>query len=239
MAIETKHEINYVSNIGQNINYNKSLSDAERKAKLSIMENGKTKIDELLRKFTLLDESNGNSLEYIEQTVEKLYSINEKLVVVVDNFHKIRTPSSGATDPKNRFTFLSEEMKRITNRFDIPLLMTVELRKPNGNKPPTADDLKDTVDLHYDSDIVFLLHSDSERNKDSTKFIDVNIAGTYYRSPIVDLIVAKNKLSGFKGTIEYVLTPSLAIYQEESFIMNQAHGKTALRAVNEDSGCPW
>jgi len=243
MAIETKHEINYVSNIGQNVTYNKSLSDAEKKTKLSIMENGKTKIDELLKKFTLLDEANGNSLEFIEQTIEKLYGINNKLVVVVDNFHKIRTPSSGATDPKNRFTFLSEEMKRITNRFDIPLLMTVELRKPNGNKPPTADDLKDTVDLHYDSDIVFLLHSDSERNKDSTKFIDAKIDGTYYRSPIVDLIVAKNKLSGFKGTIEYVLTPSLAIYQEESCIrkalVRSAISSTGREVSATSVGCPF
>jgi len=243
MAMETKHEINYVSNIGQNVTYNKDLSDADKKEKLSVMEKGKVKIDELLNRFTLLDETNGNTLEYIEQTIEKLFDENPELVVVVDNFHKIRTPTVSGSDPRSRFTFLSEEMKRITNKFDIPLLMTVELRKPNGNKPPTADDLKDTVDLHYDSDIVFLLHSDSERDKDSTKFMDANIGGNVYRSPIVDLIVAKNKLSGFKGTIEYVLTPSLAIYQEESCIrktrVQNALASTSYGKEVVDSGCPW
>lgn len=243
MAMQTMREINYVSNIGQNVTYNKTLSDDERKKILSLMENGKKKVDELLKRFTLLDEIDGNNLEYIEQTIEKLYVVNKKLVVVVDNFHKIRTPSVSGSDPRSRFTFLSEEMKRITNRFDIPLLMTVELRKPNGNKPPTADDLKDTVDLHYDSDVVFLLHSDSERNKDSTKFIDARIDGTVYPSPIVDLIVAKNKLSGFKGTIEYVLTPSLAIYQEESCIrkalVQSAIQSTTKSADAKDSGCPF
>lgn len=217
LAIETIREINYVSNIGQSITYNKEMPDAERKKELALMDSGKLKLDELLKQFTLLDEVDGNSLEHIEQTIETVYAANPKLVVVVDNFHKIRTPSSGAKEPRNRFTLLSEEMKRITNRFDIPVLMTVELRKLNGNSPPTADDLKDTVDLHYDSDIVFLLHSDAERNKDSIKFVDVRAEGKVYRSPIVDLIVAKNKLSGFKGTIQYIFVPSLAIYQEEDY----------------------
>jgi len=244
LAMQTMQEINFVSNIGQHVTYNKEMSEEDKKSKLSTLEVGKAMIDVLLSRFTLLDEMDGNSLGYIEKTIEKLHELNPRLVVVVDNFHKIRTPSRGASEPKNRFTLLSEEMKRITNRFDIPVLMTVELRKPNGNKPPTVDDLKDTVDLHYDSDIVFLLHSDSERNKDSTKYIDAMINGKEHHSPIVDLIVAKNKLSGFKGTIEYVLVPSLAIYQEEDYFRkNLAQGVMRLKnigvEVKKDVGCPW
>jgi len=239
LAIETIREINYVSNIGQSITYNKEISDEERKKELALMDEGKLKLDELLNRFTLLDEVDGNSLEHIEQTIETVFEENPKLVVVVDNFHKIRTPNVGAKEPRNRFTLLSEEMKRITNRFDIPVLMTVELRKLNGNAPPTVDDLKDTVDLHYDSDIVFLLHSDAERNKDSIKFVDVVAEGKVYRSPIVDLIVAKNKLSGFKGTIEYVFVPSLAIYQEEAF-GPRIYRKSELGVdVTGIEQCPW
>ena len=238
LAIETIREINYVSNIGQSITYNKAMPEAERKKELTLMESGKSNLDELLNHFTLLDEVDGNSLEYIEQTIETVYAANSRLVVVVDNFHKIRTPSSGAKEPRNRFTLLSEEMKRITNRFDIPILMTVELRKLNGNSPPTVDDLKDTVDLHYDSDVVFLLHSDAERNKDSINFVDVVAEGNVYRSPIVDLIVAKNKLSGFKGTIEYIFVPSLAIYQEEKY-GPRISLKTTNSGASSMDDCPW
>lgn len=239
LAIETIREINYVSNIGQTITYNKDITEEVRKKELSLMESGKKELDKLLNRFTLLDEVDGNSLEHIEQTIEKIYAINPKLVVVVDNFHKIRTPSSGAKEPRNRFTLLSEEMKRITNKFDIPILMTVELRKLNGNTPPTVDDLKDTVDLHYDSDMVFLLHSDGERNKDSLSFTDVVAEGKVYRSPIVDLIVAKNKLSGFKGTIKYTFVPSLAIYQEEKYGPRVSRMTDLGSDVTGEEQCPF
>lgn len=213
LAMEAKKEINYVSNIGQNIRFRKDLSEKEKKERLKEIDQAKGRVDKLLERFTLLDEVDGNSLDFIHNTIEQAYKINPKLIVVVDNFHKIRVPSKSGVDAKSKFTYLSEGMKEITNTFDIPVLMTVELRKLNGTAKPSPDDLKDTVDLHYDSDVVFMLHSEYERNKDTNKYVVIDGV----TCPVIDLIVAKNKQSGFKGEIELVITPHLALYQEKKY----------------------
>ena len=217
LAIEAQAEINTVANIGQRIRLNKDIDDEQKKDFLHRFEMAKQRVDKTLERLILLDETDGNSVDFIKDTVEQMYLKNNKLIVIADNFHKIRTPGIHG-DAKSRFTHLSEEMKGLVNKYDIPLLMTVELRKLNHDGPPTPDDLKDTVDLHYDCDVTFMLHSESERKEDSDKFHYID--GKKY--PIIDIHVQKNKISDFKGKIEYVLIPEKAIYHEMESLKTRA-----------------
>ena len=215
VAEEAKMEINKVANIGQKIKNNSALDIDKRTEMVERVEKSKEKVDELLDSLILLDETDGNSLDFIKNTVEHTSIRNEQMVVIVDNFHKIRTPNINS-DAKTRFTYLSEEMKALCNRFEMPLLMTVELRKLNHDGAPTPDDLKDTVDLHYDSDVTFMLHSETERKEDSDRTYIID--GTEY--PIVDIHVQKNKVSDFKGKIEYVFIPQKASFCELEDLKN-------------------
>lgn len=209
LAGESQLEINRVANIGQKVMRNQYLSDVEKESYVRRIGAARDRVDRLLESMVLMDETDGNTIEFIKETTEQIYMRNNKIVVMVDNFHKIRTPGIKG-DARSRFTHLSEEMKALSNRYDLPLLMTVELRKLNHEGPPSPDDLKDTVDLHYDCDVAFMLHSESERKEDSTrlKIIDGK------RYPIVDVYVQKNKQSDFKGKLEFVLIPEKALYYE-------------------------
>ena len=210
LAMEADTEINIVANIGEKIHKNQGLTESQRISHMKNFNRSKDKTDKLLEKLILLDETDGNSLDFIKSVTEKACLRNDRTVVVVDNFHKIRTPNT-KTDARARFTHLSEEMKALSNKFDIPLLMTVELRKLNHPGAPSPDDLKDTVDLHYDCDVTFMLHSEAERKEDSDKYKMLN--GKKY--PIIDVHIQKNKISDFKGKIEYVLIPEKALYYED------------------------
>jgi len=209
LAMEANIEINKVANIGEKVRKNKDLSSEQKENYLKNFNISKEKTDKLLENLILLDETDGNSLDFIKQVTESAYLKNDNLVVIVDNFHKIRTPGVN-TDAKARFTYLSEEMKALSNKYEIPLLMTVELRKLNHNSAPNPDDLKDTVDLHYDCDVTFMLHSESERKEDSDRYRQLGEK----RYPIIDIHIQKNKISDFKGKLEYILMPDKAIYQE-------------------------
>ncbi|MCK5788723.1 MAG: bifunctional DNA primase/polymerase, partial [Chlamydiia bacterium] len=198
LAMFSNKTINKAGNIGGTATENDKVE----------LEIGKEKVNEFFERFTLLDESDGHTLEFIENTVVDMASRTDNLIVVIDNFHKIRT--AGSMSSKERFTKLSEDLKALTNKHDIVTMSTVELRKLNHKSKPSPDDMKETVDMHYDADVIFMLHSDSERNEMSDNTI--NIDSKEY--PIVDLIVSKNKNSGFKGVIEYVFRPELAKYYE-------------------------
>lgn len=212
LAIESGLTINVCGNIGQSIIDNKDMTAKDRVNNADRVEEAKEKVDRLLERFTLLDETDGNSITVIRKITEEMAEHKKDLVIIVDNFHKIRSDKNYA-DGKQKFTYLSEEMKALTNRHDIVTIMTVELRKLNHDNAPTPDDLKETVDLHYDSDVVWMLHSEHERNKSSEKVV---VEG-YKSYPIVDLSIPKNKNSDFKGSIELVLKPEYADYQEVEY----------------------
>ena len=230
LAIESGHPINEVGNIGQRIR-KADISDNAKEEKLKRVSDAKMRVDKLLEQYILMDETDGNSIEFIKSTVHKAHSMGREIVVVVDNFHKIRTDKH-INDSKAKFTYLSETMKGITNNYDIVTLMTVELRKLNHDNAPGPDDLKETVDLHYDCDAAWFLHSESERKDDSEKMVQEQDK----EYPIVDLIVSKNKLSDFKSSIPYVMKPELAIYQELEYCKNNAE---FMQFTSTDEKAPW
>ena len=198
LAMFSNKTINKAANIGNKV--------AEKE--LPELELGKEKLNKFFERFTLLDETDGHTFEFIEKTVTDMASRTDNLIVVIDNFHKIRTDVM--MKPKERFTKLSEDLKALTNKYDIVTVSTVEFRKLNHKHKPSPDDLKETVDLHYDCDVLWILHSDSERNEKSDKTIEID--NKIY--PIVELKVSKNKISDFKNAIQFVFRPEYAKFFE-------------------------
>ena len=134
--------------------------------------------------------------------------------------------------------------KDLVVKFDIPVHATAELRKLNHVGVPDLDALKESVALRYDANVVFLIHNDTVSklgetilywyrkpdneiglaidwvngllglpdNEKINRFESAKETGKFM--PIILLIIAKNKLSGFEGKLFYALDSHKATIYE-------------------------
>ena len=155
------------------------------------------------------DDGEGNSLEYMEKKIALFKEITGMpMAVFIDNFHKIRVKGMRKEE---KFTHLSEELKRITNQYELMTGTTVELRKLNHKGRPDLDDIKESADIVYDADVVFMLHNDMHSKEGKTP---VGFKENGLTRPILEVSVKKNKLSGFKGRDFFKLYPEYALVKE-------------------------
>jgi replicative DNA helicase len=79
-------------------------------------------------------------------------------------------------------------------------MTTVELRKlENSSNRPGPEDMKDSVQLEYDADIVMLVHNDRQVNPDS----NVTWDGGSTLMPYIELNICKNKSNGQTKRLAY------------------------------------
>ena len=134
--------------------------------------------------------------------------------------------------------------KNMVVKYDIPVMATAELRKLNHVGTPDLDSLKESVSLRYDANAVFLVHNDTVSKIGETLLYwfwkgdgTIGIASDWIQDyshlsveeqfeliqeakdknifkPIILLIIAKNKLSGFEGKLFYALDNTRATLYE-------------------------
>lgn len=145
------------------------------------------------------DVISGNDLDSLERHINKYISKfpENKLVVILDNFHKLglshKARREGIVDS-------SERIKTISNIYNLPVIMTVELRKMyNASAKPGLSDISESKQIEYDSDIVMLFHNDLHVRPST--FVKWNYNGM--DMPYVEVNIAKNKESSYKGMIPY------------------------------------
>ena len=116
-------------------------------------------------------------------------------------------------EAKERNEKTAKWSKGLAKRFDIPVFGTTHLRKLNGNRRPTTEDLKDTVEYQYESSVLFLVYNDVSKNKEAAGvfYTDTEIEG---RRPIIELDWAKNKKSSYKGRTYSFFVPDQSRLQE-------------------------
>lgn len=201
--------INWIANPKQYIT-NSQMTDGEKKMRTTQRQEGLSKIHKLAQtSLSVKDASSGHSIDYIDNTIAVYQEITgKKIAVFIDNFHKITTDKHTG-DQRTKYTYLSETVKRLVNKYNIPVCCTVELRKLNHNGRPELDDIKESVDIIYDSDCIFMLHNDFHSKQGNTK-LKFQDPVTFQELPILEVSVAKNKLSGFKGRDYFRLYPNMA-----------------------------
>lgn len=185
-----------------------------------------SRTNSLMKRFYILDVSSGSSWTYIRDTIEEFAKKHEHLAVFIDNFHVVRKDEFEGEESRFGFDKLSYHMKEIQNRFNIPLVSTVELRKINHLGRPTSDDMKETGSLDYDSDVQLLLHNDFRMKDGKTElkariykeeFIlatdrDAEVETVF---PIIEANLKKNKIGGGREEkVYYVLIKPLSILYE-------------------------
>jgi len=170
----------------------------------------------LSNQWVVKDVGEGRSLEYMEKVIRMYKTIakDKQLVVFIDNLHKMTT-ETGGKETRDKFTHISEGLKRIINTYDVPLVATAEIRKMQDRLTwPTEEDIKETIDLTYDADAVFCLHNEHTMLEDSTKTKLYHVTDEGIVLPVIGLWARKNKLSEFKGRTYYKFYPSLARVEE-------------------------
>lgn len=131
----------------------------------------------------------------------------ESLIVIIDGMYNI--PMDG------RYSSIREEnidranrVKELTKLYKVPVIVTAELRKrpvdDSKRKERTLHDIMETGKYAYNADVVCLL-TPQDPDKYCTQ-----------PEPIVELEIAKNKLSSFRGKIELTFKKETATFRETS-----------------------
>ena len=179
-------------------------------------EHGWSFIKEMTSSFQVYDANNGTTLRDLEMFIRKSQEDypDKQTIVLLDNFHKL-TDYPG-TDDKNKNTYCVNMIKNMTTKYEIPIFMTVELRKLQTiQSRPTMVDLKDTVQISYDADMIWLIHNDLHVNPSTNmKWLDTSDATNNIVRPVVELEIVKNKETGWKGRILLEFQDHMSIFRE-------------------------
>ena len=153
----------------------------------------------------IVDGGTTASLEKNIKYYQELYKDKgKKLFCVIDNFHKLRDfPTIQGTQ---RYSAISSRVKDISTTYDVSIFNVMELRKSASfGDRPVLQDLKESIDIEYDCDMIFLMHQDFHLKKEGTDMVwNARLDnGVVQKMPYNELIVAKNKESGYKGSLYY------------------------------------
>ena len=149
---------------------------------------------------------------YIERVINYVKAIDPEMNVVVaidsikdiilDDHYNIKTTNE-ASD------FIARAVKHWTVKYNIMVFSSVHLRKLNGNRRPTLDDLKDSNVLVYEASVIWLLFNDVSKNKQGAKLF-YREEGKEEKLPVIEFDWAKNKKSSFKGRTFNYFSPEMS-----------------------------
>ena len=149
---------------------------------------------------------------YIERVINYVKSIDPQMNVcvaidsikdiILDDHYNIKTTNE-ASD------FIARAVKHWTVKYNIMIFSSVHLRKLNGNRRPTLDDLKDSNVLVYEASVIWLLFNDVSKNKQGAKLF-YREEGKEEKLPVIEFDWAKNKKSSFKGRTFNYFSPEMS-----------------------------
>ncbi len=203
--------INVISNPKYRIQ--KGLNTKVSKRLLEERDRSINALKELSPSFAIKDETDIRMIEDMEKFIEiyKIIAGSKQLVVIVDSFHRTKSKRL-KFDTRAGYMDISDNIKGWSNRYNVPVICTAELTfLKNPNRRPTSEDLKEISDLKYDTDAIMLLYNEMHHKEGRAKihFKDDNIM-----KPIIEAKFAKNKTSGFKGTLFYKFFSDKALVEE-------------------------
>ena len=167
-------------------------------------------------KFMITDSTKVKTLDEMKAYIERVYNYIKaidpemNLVVAIDSIKDIRLDDHYNIKTTNEASdFIAREVKHWTVEFDMPIFSSVHLRKLNGNRRPTLDDLKDSNVLVYEASVIWLLFNDVSKNKQGAKLF-YREEGKEEKLPVIEFDWAKNKKSSFKGRTFNYFSPEMS-----------------------------
>lgn len=165
--------------------------------------------DGISERFVLADATLGNTVDAMENHIEWFSNTYKdyKRVFLLDNFHKLRKGINYGSKKNEVVSEASEKIKELTQVYNLHLISTVELRKLERSKDiPRPEDMKDSVQMEYDTDIVIIVHNEKNVDQDTTiVWQGENEHQELIGMPYLELFTYKNKITGKTGSNAYQL----------------------------------
>lgn len=142
--------------------------------------------------------------EHIKNIRKYVKSINPEMnvMIAVDALNDVfldKKVYGRVTDKGEIVAEVSKFLKDLSVEFDMIVFTSSHLRKLNGNRRPTVDDLKEANTLLYEASVVWLVYNDVSKNKGAATIYwdDKNVEGR--RGAVIEIDWGKNKKSSYKG----------------------------------------
>lgn len=143
-----------------------------------------------------------NYVKAIDPEMNVVIAIDSVKDIILDDHYGIKTTNE-ASD------FIARAVKHWTVELNTIIFSSVHLRKLNGNRRPTLDDLKDSNVLVYEASVIWLIFNDVSKNKQAAK-IFYREEGVDDKLPVIEFDWAKNKKSSFKGRTFCYFAPQMS-----------------------------
>ena len=167
-------------------------------------------------KLMIIDSTKVRTLDEIKEYIDRVYNYIKaidpemNLVVAIDSIKDIILDDHYNIKTTNEASdVIARAVKHWTVEFDLPIFSSVHLRKLNGNRRPTLDDLKDSNVLVYEASVIWLLFNDVSKNKQGAKIFHRH-ENQEEKLPIIEFDWAKNKKSSYKGRTFCYFAPEMS-----------------------------
>ena len=199
-------------------------------------EDGYNQIIDLCTRGRLIikDTEDGLSLAFAENMIRRYKETypDRNIVYILDNFHKLEDYQNGKGDERVRFKTLSKAMKGMATKYHIPVITTVEYRKIPKGQRPTNDDLLESGQIEYDTNLIAHVFNESHELLGAATTVHRGLNDE--KLPIIELEITKNKICSYKGTLFFQFWPSSSRFMETNAIMVQHYRKVEKEKLEED-----
>lgn len=171
---------------------------------------GLTKLANNSDKYLCRDCTFGSSIEKIESEIERVKIDLEvtrpdtKLIVFIDSFHDLCIDAEPNLSEATKFNKIAQWAADIAIKHDLVLVCTAELRKmEKDNIRPNLNSIRESVKIRYEAKAIMLLYNDVHYNQDSAEIFRLD--NKQRKCPVLEVHIAKNKISSWKGRLFYNL----------------------------------
>lgn len=201
---------NFIDSVEANGTQDDDMNAAKVIQYMEYLEKRREGLDRLKQhcnKFKIEDSTRSTTLKQIEDFIDKaiqyVKSIDEEMnvIVAIDSINDIQLGEGYSARSNNeKLDIVARVVKHWTVKYKILIFASTHLRKLNGNRRPTLDDLKESNTLVYEASVIWLIYNDVSANKNSAKVYYVESEGEQAeKRPIIEMDWAKNKKSSYKG----------------------------------------
>lgn len=200
--------------------YQKKIDDMEEGSSvyqewLNKRSEGLERLKSLKRHFKIEDGTKIKNAEQLYDHMKKVqiyvkaFDPDFNIIIAIDSLNDIRFASKNHKSGNELNSAIAKTVKEWSVDLDIVVFGSCHLRKLNGNRRPTLDDLKESVEYVYESSVLWLVHNDVSKNKQAAN-IYYDVEGREDKMPVIELDWAKNKKSSYKGRSYCYFTPEMS-----------------------------
>lgn len=178
---------------------------------------GMYKLAECVDRYLCHDSTFGSSIEAIEEEIERVHSHLEegtRLVVMIDSFHDLFIEEEPSLPETPKFNKIAQWAGDISVKYDMVLVCTGEIKKSEkDNQRSTLNSLRESIKIRFVAKAIILLYNDVHYRGDAAEiFFEQKDCAD--KLPILEVHVAKNKISSHKGRLFYYMWPDKAYFKE-------------------------